>query len=324
MCCPKFMASFKPRSNRRLLRRKSIRKRVFRIFIAMAISLLVFGCILWAFSYFWGWPYSYISLTITLGTAFFVGSLCGSVISRTRLITFAPAALALGLATGSVLVGIPWEWARVGIWGTQVQENVMVKVEATFTLLATEDNGPLENVAIWFPLPHIDNKVPSDKHGPLIFTTWQLEWVSDNTLEIQQRETEVVRFYGQRVEPLRVLDSGYSLLDRIPRAGFLVDKLYPGESFRMVELTPVPLNDKDKVSLKVPSKENSDAAIYYISGRNLLEKAGPFSKSFDGTLWAYLSVQQGDKPFELREKFFRSFENSRWGLFFLVPHRLLS
>jgi hypothetical protein len=179
------------------------------------------------------------------------------------------------------------------------------RYEASFGYLESADNEPIENVALRFPCPTIENKSP---YVPV--PNWALYYQDENgRLHLQMTNQLIIRLMGNRTTALGILALG---LEENTRHGvkisYVLDELYPREVFLITTFLSIPVEKSDKITLS-EQKDNQKTAAYYHY---------PLEQKIDLSFWAQLSKKTDDN-FERLEEFSRTAENAEYGWWWLYP-----
>ena len=208
---------------------------------------------------FLGWPTNILTLLGLVGISFVAGGLVSDFVSRegNRAGLMAITALSTVLVIGSLTVGKPW---NVGVQLIKLEPKpAYFQMDAALYLLATEDNGPIENVSISFKAPTVDNKIPPPaKKGRSPYSGYYvLYYLDDNGNLLPEAETwdgktwTVYKFYGQRTQVPQILDYGFFFDNKGVFLHCTVDRLYPREVWWKVEFIATLEDVADKLTLKV-------------------------------------------------------------------------
>ena len=283
---------------------KWIRKPIFGV----VMSVIVLVSILLAFSLALNWPTSLITLGIMLGVAWFLAAGVGGKIEEGKWSGVVATLLVVGLVVSTLGFGVPWNLKFAGSQGTK--ENVIFRMEASFTYLGSENNLPIENVAIRFPCPNIENKIESFywKH------TWSLYWIdTDNTVQLQATENQIYGFLGNRTDKLNILLYGTEPTNDGPKITYVLDKLYQKEIFKITVLIMVSSeNDVNKLTIRNYNDNMGRSSGAFFS----YFPPGPFDFPIDVSFWAQLSLKTDDN-FRVIETFSRSVDNLDWATLWL-------
>ena len=193
---------------------------------------------------------------------------------------------------------------------------MLFRVDHKFTHLGSEDNLPVENIAIQFMNPHVENRVQDVRKG-----MWTLYWKDeDNVLHRQMWGSgdEVFHVWGyleDRKENLEILDWGAGPGEYGPGVAYVLDKLYPREVFWISKPAYIPEDDAGRVTLKVYGDDQGRSFGAFTKGPH---PYGPLDKPIDVSLWAQLSREINDN-FEIVETFGGAKENSYQAALWLYP-----
>lgn len=271
----------------------------------VVVTIAAFAIVLLALKAGLGWPTSLLTLGVMLAIAWFVGVVAGERLAP-RWSALVGLALAGGLVVSTLGFGIPWKIAEVEE-GEVAYENFLY--QASFKYRGSEDNLPIENVAIRFPCPNVENVAMGVRQG-----TWMLYWQDEeNVLHEQIWGTdngEILDFYayyGERNENLEILLTGIEPTSYGPMIYYRMDKLYPREVFWVTSLVEVPKKNADEVTLRVyeDNQGRSLAQYWYPSNVHLENQGDPVNISF----WVQLS-RKIENDYQIIETFSRSVENA--------------
>lgn len=273
-----------------------------RIVLGIIISVMVFAFVLLALSSWLRWPTSVLTLGIMLVLAWFLAAGVGGRISKVKWSTISVAVLAVLLVLSTLGFGIPWD---LGL-AERAHENVLFKMEASFTYLGSEGNLPIENVAIRFPCPNVDNVALPTK------TTWKLYYQDeDNVLHLEADQNQVYGFKGNRSSVIKILLLGIEPTIDGPKLYCYLDRLYSREVFWTTTIAYVHEEDINKVTLRV-------------YGDNLGRSSGSYQGNvglrINLSMRAQLSRKVNDN-FKVVEIFGRSIDNCYWNVgIWLYPY----
>ena len=241
-------------------------------------------------------------LAVAFGFAWFVTFLVGWIVFD-ALKQGARAATALTicalLAVGAVGHFAPPPEEQVYVW---------FRMEANFSYRGSEDNLPIENVALRFPCPNVENEPAAVMSG-----IWHLYYLDEeNVLRLQMIGTENVilefyGYYGDRTENLEILLMGIDDTPHGPKIYYNLDKLYPREVFMITKPVEVPKRDTGKITLlEIGENQRTDAYYHHY----------PFEKPINLSFWARLSKRTNDN-YEVVETFSRVYDNGNPGWYWL-------
>jgi len=291
------------------VKRWKIMKFHFRILASIFATALIFTIVVVSFSEGLKWPVSLPTLGVVLGVAWLVGGVAGEVIARTKWPAVVVTMLSVGLALSTLGFGVPWRLEEPGV---DTGENVWFRMEASFTYRGSKENLPIENVAIRFPCPNIENEALK-----VIAPTpsWLLYYVeNDNTLTLQATSEQVYGFCGERTRTLEILLSGVEPTPHGPKLYFRLDKLYPREVFQAIALSQVSEKNADKVTLGVYGDNEGRSSAYYIYPSGASTIGDPIDISFTAQL------KKVDDNYKIVETFSRSVDNANVGwMWWLYP-----
>jgi len=189
--------------------------------------------------------------------------------------------------------------------GEETEENVIFWYEASFTYLGSIDNEPIENVALRFPCPTIENKSP---YVPI--PNWALYYLDENSqLHLQMTDQVVIGWMGGRTDALSILAFG---LEENTRHGvkisYVLNKLYPHEVFLITTFLLIAPEKYSKITLSEQEDNQKTAAYYHY----------PLEQKIDMSFLVQLSKKTDDN-FERLEEFNRIAENAEYGWWWLYP-----
>jgi len=218
------------------------KKSLGRLVAGIVASVVIFVLIVLAFGSTLEWPTSLATLGITVGTAWFFAAGVGAKIEGGKWSVALPTLLAIGLIASTLSVGIPWDLKFLGSQSSG--ENVEFRMEASFAYLGSENNLPIENVAIRFPCPNIENVALPTK------TFWSLYYLDDdNVLVLEADQNRTYGFRGDRNDTLMIYLSGIEPTYDGPKIYYNFNKLYPREFFLITTIAYAPKSAADKVTL---------------------------------------------------------------------------
>jgi len=208
-----------------------------------------------------GWPGSWPTLVATGALGFLASALVSRALGPWA--ARAGAACALALLVACSLAGWPFRVFPQGQEGYETRYAYFITY-----LLGTEDNGPIENVMIDYLAPNVDNWVPQDEEGFLMWSRWILYYLEDNgELEPQvifwRREVDlgweiqVLQLCGMREEPPKFLASGVIRHSLGFSETTFIDKLYPREVLWQECEVKVPRSRVKNLTLRVAGLENN-------------------------------------------------------------------
>jgi hypothetical protein len=179
--------------------------------------------------------------------------------------------------------------------------------QASFTYRGSADNLPIENVALRFPCPNVENVAIGVKEG-----TWTLYWQDEENVLWPQLvgldNGEIVEFYGyqgQRTENLEIRLTGVEPTIDGPKLYYNLNKLYPREVFWISCFASAPAGDANRVTLRSYGDNEGRAGGHY-----QYMTPDPWTYGIDFSFWTQLSKKVNDN-FEVIETFGRSFDNIR-------------
>jgi len=271
------------------------------------IALALSAAIIALFASLTGWPNSLVTLGITLVVAWFVGAGIGGKASKSSWAAIAATALVVGLAASSLTLGVPWKLGPAA-----AQPEVRFQYSATFTYVSSESGLPIDNIAIRFPFPNVDNDANVLAHRGNLVLFWR---DSDNVLhpEIVMNGNgqilHVIGYHEPRKENLRVLLVGTERSPYGPKLIITVDRLYPREGLMVLDNVTSPIELAPRVTLKEIG-ENKTSASY----QELPPKVEPIHLSF----WTELK-RKINGTYAPIETFSRNYENGNSAWYWLFP-----
>ena len=275
------------------------KKYLARFIISVVSSSAILALILIVFNLILHWPTSLFTLIIMVGVAWFLAAGLAGKICERKWSVAVPTLLAIGLIIGTVGFGIPWKLKPDANQGSE--EMVTFKMEASFTYLGSENNLPIENVAIRFPCPNIENSpLPTQ-------TFWSLYYLDeDNVLVLEADQNQVYGFKGDRKQNLTIYLSGIEPTYLGPKLYFRFDKLYPREIFWVTSLSFVPKKSVTAVTLKVyGDNQERTLAAYMGSFPNEKPNAASIHLVFKSQLFF-----KNNGEYKILESFSRSLDNA--------------
>jgi hypothetical protein len=219
------------------------------------------------------------------------------------------AATALALCAVLVVGG-------VGYFAPPAEERAPVWFwyQASFTYRGSADNLPIENVALRFPCPHVENEEVGVLKG-----TWTLYYQDEENVLWPQLvgldNGDIVAFYGHRGQRDENLEIWLTIIEPYadgPKIYYNLDKLYPREVFWISCFALAPAENANMVTLKIHGdKEGRSRGAY-----------GYFFPDrwfrIDFSFWVELSkVVDNDR--QVVERFSRSGENIPSARVWLYP-----
>jgi hypothetical protein len=262
----------------------------WKLIASVVTTVAVFVLVCLVFDWKAGWPISLVTMGIMLGVAWFVSTLAGGRLAPATSVSTA-SLLAVALTVGSVTVGVPW---RLKVT-QETEETVLFRFKASFTYWGFQDNLPMENVRFGFPCPNIENAA-----ADVPMATWYLYYVDgENAVHMQMTNGQVIEYRGGRMEPLGILVTGIQKTLVGPKIVYVLDRLYPRESFGITTYLSVPLKDANKLTLREFGGQLS-SAIY--------EPPAGWQEPVNFSIWVQLS-RLSDNRFENIETYHRYEEN---------------
>jgi len=294
----------------RKLRGEKPKRRVpWKPIAGVVVTIAAFAIVLLALKAGLGWPTSLLTLGVMLAIAWFVGVMAGERLAP-RWSALVGLALAGGLAVSTLGFGIPWKIVEVEE-GEVTYENFLY--QASFAYRGSEDNLPIENVAIRLPYPNVENRTESVYFGVI----WGLYWQdNENMLHLQATETTIYELKGDRTTTLTILRGPLKESTPYgPKSTWAVDKLYPREVFMVSGAISVPRTDADKLTLRnYGDNEGRSSGDFFCHS-----PLGPLPKPIDVTFWAQLSKIINDNNYEIVETFSRVVDNRTEASLWLFP-----
>ena len=210
--------------------------------------------------------------------------------------------LKIGVAVAACAVGMAI-WSMLPRPPAQVEGYENFIYNASFTYWGSEDNLPIENVAIRFPAPNVENQTESIFLGVI----WGLYWIDDeNTLHLQATETTVYGLKGDRTTTLNILLGPLKEpTPDGPKLTHVVDKLYPREVFMVSCGIETPSIYVNRLTLKNfdDIEGRSSSAFFCYS------PLGPLPKPVDVAFWAQLTKITSENNYMNIETFSCTVEN---------------
>ena len=217
-----------------------------------------------------------------------------------RTLPWKPIALVLIAVIAVIAVAIWMLWGRPNV----PSENVYFGYRMMFYYQGSEDNEPLENLALRFSAPKIENDFAGS-----IYAHWELYYVEDdNSLTLESTKAGIEKLRGQRSSQLRVYTSGIEYSAYGPTLSWEIDWLYPREVFIDAGWTWVPKEKASTVTLRRYGIQEDWSSAYWHT-----PKAEQENKRIDFTFAAGLYREN-----TLIERYEVSWENETWGAFFLA------
>jgi hypothetical protein len=227
------------------------------------------------------------TLAVALGAAWALAALVGyGFYGGKRTLEAATLLLVVALV---VIVAYARPWAGGG-----AEENVVFQYEASFAYLRSFDNEPIENVTLRFPCPNVENRSPS-----ILVPNWALYYQGENGPSLQMINQMITHLMGNRTSALGILTYGLENTRYGPKISYVLDKLYPSETFVIITSLSTPVSESKIITLS-EEKDNlvTSAYSYYNSIENLIKIS----------FWSQLS-KRIDNSFVFVENFSRLAEN---------------
>jgi len=206
-----------------------------------------------------GWPDSWPTLVATGGLAFLASALVSKILRRPWA-AHAGAVCALALLVACPLAGWPFQVGR--------EKTVWREAEFIAHLLETEDNGPVENVGIFFQLPTVDNKLPT------VRVAWGLYYMdNENNLRLEvafrwkdgwEMEEVWENTHPERTKPPEILEHGVGT----GVLAIVIDRIYPRETVILRVPVQVPEKEANRLTLRVPGENYSGAMFTPVRPEN--------------------------------------------------------
>lgn len=195
---------------------------------------------------------------------------------------------------GAVLWFRPWETGG----------EVRFDYRAMFAYLGSEDNEPLENLALRFPAPQIENNFTGE-----IYSSWELYYIEDdNSLTLQATTAGVINLRGSRSSQLEIYTYGIENSTYGPALLREMYKLYPREVFVDLGQVQTSKNIADSITLQVYGVQEDWSFGYWHT-----QKAEQENKHIDFSFAAGLYQEN-----ILIEQYEVTWENESWGGFYLA------
>jgi hypothetical protein len=197
-----------------------------------------------------------------------------------------------------VIVAYARPWAGGG-----EEKNVVFQYEASFAYVGPIAGSPIENVTLRFPCPTIENRSPQ-----ILVPGWALYHQSENGQLLQMTNQMVTQLIGDRTSALGILAYGIENTRYGPKISYVLDKLYPSETFVITTFLSISSNESKIITLS-EEKDNliTSAYSHYNSIENLV----------DISFWSRLS-KSIDNSFVSVENFSRLAENVEPGYWWLL------
>jgi|GEM_PF-2357938 hypothetical protein len=236
------------------------KKYLARFIISVVSSSAILALILIVFNLILHWPTSLFTLIIMVGVAWFLAAGLAGKICERKWSVAVPTLLAIGLIISTVGFGIPWKLKPDANQGSE--EMVTFKMEASFTYLGSENNLPIENVAIRFPCPNIENSpLPTQ-------TFWSLYYLDeDNVLVLEADQNQVYGFKGDRKQNLTIYLSGIEKSYDGPKIYFNFDRMYPREIFCITTVASAKKSFASKVTLRIFGDSQNRSSAHWQNTR---------------------------------------------------------
>lgn len=147
------------------------------------------------------------------------------------------------LVASAVVAIKPWEWLN------RSQSTVRFSSRAYFWLKETKDNGPLENITIAFPEPHVENKTLNRDFIKAGY--WILSASTDNGIVVEIQEPTVIRLISPRTAEPVMTGLGASNSVAGPKYAFeYIDRIYSDEILELQGVWEIPASMADQLTLR--------------------------------------------------------------------------
>jgi len=271
-----------------------------------------------------GWPGSWPTLVATGALGFLASALVSRAL-RGPWAARAGAACALILLVACPLAGWPFRIPSQEQGGYETRYAYFITY-----LLGTEDNGPVENVAIVYLCPNTNNKYPEIDGNPITYSSWMLYYLEDNgdlrpqaqfwwSNSLGKWEFEIYQFYGERGAPPTVVNHGVDPRSNPfgPVIGATFDRLYPREVLWHVSGVDVPKGKGRSLTLRAMRFEDNVSFAWlgcYSAG-----KIDPYDKKVYVRFVAQLWEPAGENTLKRIEFYQREIEYCGEGAVRLIP-----
>jgi len=236
------------------------------------------------------------TLAVALGAAWAMAAFVGyGFYGGKRCLEAATLLLVVALV---VIVAYVRPWAGGG-----AEENVVFQYEASFTYLGPTFGSPIENLTLRFPCPTVENRSPT-----ILVPSWALYYQSENGPLLQMTNQMITQLIGDRTSALGILTYGLENTRYGPKISYVLDKLYPSETFVITTFLSTPSNESKIITLS-EEKDNliTSAYSYY----------NPIENLINISFWVRLS-KRIDNTFVGVENFSRLTENVEPGYWWLL------
>lgn len=171
--------------------------------------------------------------------------------------------IVLIVAAGVVVALQPWNLFNSG------SGPVRFYSRAYFYLIGTEDNGPLENVALYFPDPNVgDNKILNRDY--IKDGYWTLYAQTDNGLVTEIQALTVVQLVAPRTSELVISSMGANTSVWGPKYSFTeINRLYPGEILEIQLWWEIPSSMMNQLTLQDTGPYSPAVLIYPNPAKNI-------------------------------------------------------
>ena len=217
---------------------KPERKLPWRPIGGVIVTVAAFAITLAVLDSVFGAPNSWVTLAVVLVVASFAAMFAGAQAWHSGWVTGLAIALPLALGASTAAFGVPW---RIGEAGA-----VRFNYRAMFVYAGPENGEPLDDLALKFAAPQIENKFAGE-----IIGAWELYYIEDdNTLTLQANAGGVVNLRGARNSQLGIIACGVENSSYGPSLSWTLDRLYPREIFVDYGYTDVSQEKANKVTLR--------------------------------------------------------------------------
>jgi hypothetical protein len=231
------------------------------------------------------------TLAVALGAAWAAAALVGYGFYGGKRCIGAATLLAVGALVVLAAYARPWV-------GEGAEENVVFWYEASFAYLGPVTGSPIENVALRFPCPTLENRPPT-----ILVPSWALYYQGENGLSLQMTNQGIVQRMGDRTSALGILAYGLENTRYGTKISYVLDNFYPREIFLITTFLSAPASESSKITLS-EEKDNliTSAYCYY----------NPIENLINISFWSQLSKKVGN-DFVVMENFSRLAENAEPG-----------
>jgi len=191
-------------------------------------------------------------------------------------------------------------------WAGGAEENVVFLYNASFTYENSENNLPIENVALGLPSPNMDNKFIQ-----MTEVSWALYKVIENENILQIQDGRTIKLLGDRTVP-PIIQIGWDNTIHGPKIAISIDKLYPSEFIFLTAYSSVSRQYASNVTL-YENKDNKKIYSYWHSY--------PLDRRINYRVQAQL-FRLVDNDFRKIEDVVRQNENAEFGWWRLYPENI--